>query len=234
VDPGRVAENLRVLRKRFLVEAEGDPMEKGVRLHLALADIAKEQRLDSLSVDCWTEILPEFGVSPCLGFAFESCRIACEGDLLLALALLAGEALGGSPGYAGDLYAIDEQRGWATSVHCGACAELQGTRDPIAIVSCAPPRTVTGHGAVLSVRPVLPAGGATVAMFHGANANQLHVRAAKIIDTSFAADMRVRFSIEGDAGAFRREAAGNHYAIFPGDASPAWRLLATWLGITAH
>jgi L-fucose isomerase-like protein len=234
LDPRKVDECAGILRQRFRIEADDGPLRKAVALHLTLDEISREQRLDILAVNCWSEILPGFGVAPCMGFAFDDYRIACEGDLLLALALLAGEAISGGPGYAGDLYAFDESSGCATSVHCGACAALHSTEDQVSIVSRAPPDTVEGDGAVISVRPVLPAGDAIVVMFHGANVDQVHIRAAEIIDTTSADHMKVQVRLQGRADLFRSQAAGNHYAIFPGRWAPAWDLLAQWLHVSAH
>jgi L-fucose isomerase-like protein len=234
LDGRRVFEGVSDVRRRFHVEADDELLMKGVALHFALREIAREQRLDILAVDCWSEILPGFGVTPCMGFAFDDYSIACEGDLLLALALLAGEAISGGPGFGGDLYAFDESNGRAVSVHCGACAALHSAVDRLSIVSRPLPDNVSGNGAILSVRPVLQAGRATAVMLHGMNADHVHIRAAEILDTTFDDLMSVHVRIEDQSGLFRAQAAGNHYAIFPGEWLSAWSLLAQWLHITVH
>lgn len=234
LDARRISDAAAELRARCAVSAEPAQLGRALAIHLALEELSREHRLDAFAVDCWNEIVGDFGASPCLGFAYEGYRIACEGDLALAVTLLAGEAIGGGPGYAGDLLSLDERTGLAVSMHCGGSAGLHSTAAPMAIASQSPPGAVQAEGSVLSCRPVLPPGKATAVLLHGRDLDQVHLRGCQIVETRFTDQMRVQFRIEGDLAGFRAEAAGNHYVIFPGDRVAAWARLASWLGLKAH
>jgi L-fucose isomerase-like protein len=234
VERGRLEAAVTELRHRYTVHADPDSLERAVALHLALKELADLHRLTAMAVDCWSEMLPDFGVAPCLGFAFDSYRIACERDLALALTLIAGEALSGGPGYAGDLYSLSESNGMAVSTHCSACAALHSRPEPMTLVSEAPPPTVSGQGVVLSCHPILPRGKATMVMIHGFELDNVHLRACEIVETEFPQQMRVHIRIDGDLASFRAQAAGNHYVVFPGDSTAAWRTLAQWLHLAMH
>jgi L-fucose isomerase-like protein len=234
LDARRVSDAESELRARCAVSAGLEPLGRALSIHLVLEELSREYRLDAFAVDCWNEIVGDFGATPCLGFAYEGYRIACEGDLALAVTLLAGEAISGGPGYAGDLLSLDEKTGLAVSMHCGGCAALHSTAAPMAIVHQSPPGAVQAEGSVLSCRPVLPPGTATAVLLHGRDLDQVHLRGCEIVETRFTDQMRVQFRIKGDLPGFRAEAAGNHYVIFPGDWVTAWARLASWLGLRVH
>ncbi len=234
IDDQRIAEQVGALQSDYDVQVADDPLQRAMAVHLALADIASEQQLDVLTVNCWQEIVPSLGISPCLGFAADQYRIGCEGDLAAATVIIAGEALTGKPGFVGDLYSVDEATGTAVLMHCAGCAALHTGLDPMVIAQQPPPGPVPGSGVVVACRPQLPTGPAVVVLLHGERLDHLHLRRCQMLDTQFPEQMQVQVQIEGPGDQFRREAAGNHYIVFPGDSAHAWRLWAKWSDITVH
>ncbi len=227
----RVDGFLETLRQRYRVEVEGQRLERAARFHLALADVAEQECLDAIAVDCWNELLPGLDLNPCLGFAEPSYLIACERDLILALTLIAGRALCDGEGYVGDLYAFDELSGQAVLMHCAACVALHSSATPMAIVEQLPPGAVTHRQRVIACHPQLPEGEATLVLLHGMQLDRMHMRACNILETEFESQMQVKVHIEGDPRTFRSGASGNHYIVFPGTHVSAWAQWAQWSGI---
>ena len=231
IESGRIDDTINELNDLYSVNVPGKTLRKATALHLALADLAAAQRLDALAIDCWTETVPQFGTSPCLGFALGDCTIACEGDTVLALTLLAGRAIAGSPGYVGDLYSFCEDTGLAALMHCAGCAGLHAGPEPMTIGTQPPPCPVGASAAVVACQPELPPGAGTIVLLHGERLDRLHLRPCEIVGTEFPEQMVVKVRVGGDRAEFVRRAAGNHYIVFPGDTRQAWRLWAGWSGV---
>ena len=239
VEPERVSDFVRRLRGRCSVQAADESLEGAVRFHLVLADVVGRERLDAVAVDCWNEIMPELSVSPCLGFSEQDSDrpyvIACERDLILAVTLIAGEALCNRPGYVGDFYALEEasgeRSGEAVLMHCAGCAGMHSAGEPMVIAEQPPPGPAGQHKRVIACRPVLEEGEATLVLLHGMDLDRLHMRKCQILTTDFSDQMQVRIRIEGNVRAFRRAASGNHYVVFPGDHRDSWNQWARWAGV---
>ena len=231
IEPEEVEAAVKSIGQTYTLLVDGDTLRMAVSMHLALARIAREQGLDSIAVDCWNEIVPEFGVSPCFGFARDDYRIACEGDLILAVTMIVGEAIHGMPGYVGDLYSFDEMTNIITLTHCAGCASLHSGPGALEIARQSPPGPAGQSGAVVACRPVLPSGQGTMALLHGESLDLLHLRRCEILSTEFSDQMKVSVRIEGDSSGFLAEVSGNHYVIFPGDCRDAWHIWAEWSGI---
>jgi len=232
IDPARVEQCVAAIRSRYDVEAGPEFLERAAALQLALEELGEAHRLDAIAVNCWNEIIPEFGIAPCLGFSGTSCRIVCEADLIAALTLIAGEALSGQPGFIGDFYSYDEAAGAGIFLHCSADAALHAGCERMKIISQEGP---SGRkGSVVSCRSVLPAGPAVCVQLHGKELDSLHLRRCCILRTEFPGQVQVHVQIENGQADFLREAAGNHYLIFPGDTWEAWQTWAEWAGVSVH
>ena len=148
--------------------------------------ISREHRVDLIAIDCWNDVLPEFVVTPCMGFAFDGYRIACERDLLVAVALLAGEAISGGPGFVGDFYSLNEgKRPRRFRLLLGRLCHPTLFDGPSRDRATVPPGTIHGNGTVLSCRPVLPRGQGTLVQLHGRDLDRLHLRRCRIASTRF-------------------------------------------------
>jgi L-fucose isomerase-like protein len=216
------------LRRRFCISAAELTLRNAVAMHLALKDLAAENRLDAVAIDCWNEIVPEFGVSPDLVFVEEELVLSTEGDLAVAVMMLAGRAMSAGQGYVGDLYSFDQQTGEAILMHCSGPAALHGSSTRMEIAEQCPPVPMQNLGKVVACRPILPVGTATLLLLHGERLERLHLRQCEITETDFPDQMRVRVTINGDLREFCRNIAGNHYVVFPGYHAEAWRLWARW------
>lgn len=234
VDTARVEKEIEWLKTGYAVETDGGILRKAVAFRLALKDLAAEKRLDAVAVDCWNEVIPMLGINPCLEFAYNDFIIGCEGDIILALAMLAGKAMSGMPGYCGDLYSLDEATGVASLMHCTGCSRLHGGEGRIEISCRQPPNSIGLESGIVALKPHLARGPGVLVLLHGRNLEYLHLRDCEIVRSDFSNQMQVFVKIEGDIADFGSEVAGNHYAVFSGDLSGAWKTWALWSGITVH
>lgn len=232
IDPQRIAADVENLKSCFKVTLDRSVLKKTVAMRIALADMAQEHELDAIAIDCWNEIVPEFGVSPCLGFADNKVIIACEADIVLAVTQIAGANISQRLGYVGDFYSFDEKSGEALLKHCGGFSSLHSLAEPLEIAGQMLPDASGSLKTITTCRPILPQGKAIILLLHGEQLDRLHLSRCEILQTDFSERMNVHVRIEANAAQFRRKLAGNHYVVFPGDAVEAWKLWASWSGIT--
>lgn len=219
------------LAERFEISADPGTLARGISFHLGLAKLCAAERLDAVAVNCWTEIMPRFGIGPCLGLAFCDYIPVCEGDLVSAVTLIAGIAIHGSMGFIGDFYSVDEESGVFSSMHCGGSCSFHGHNGRPSIVEQDPPNTVIADVGVLSVRPRPDAGPATIVQLFGKELERLALFGGEIVECDFSNQMQVRVRVDGDPRSIRRIAAGNHYLVVPGNRTAVWRRWAAILGL---
>ena len=201
----------------------------GLKLHLALKDIARQERLDGYATECWSGFPARLGLNPCLGFVEEAYSLACEGDVMLCIALLIVRNLTGSSAYVGDLYDVDLD-GLLTLVHCGGPAALAS--DPQKVTVAQSPLALERGFETMTVRPELDPGPVTVFRLYGANSDKLHVAQGNLVGCDLSANLTVKVALSGSRWDFLKECYGNHYIVVAGDIRPELALLAKWLGIT--
>ena len=109
-------------------EADLNALDAGIQLHLALKQMAIEQKIDGFATECWSGFPRELGLNPCMGFIEDAYTLACEGDVMLCISLLLVRYLTGTGAYVGDLYDLDLD-GILTLIHCGAPASLASNRE---------------------------------------------------------------------------------------------------------
>ena len=63
-------------------------LDAGIQLHLALKQVALEQKIDGFATECWSGFPRELGLNPCMGFIQDAYTLACEGDVMLCISLL--------------------------------------------------------------------------------------------------------------------------------------------------
>lgn len=104
------------VRAGFVVEIEGDGLERSLRAALALDDLIARHRLDAGAMNCHVPEIrfgEEIGITPCFGLGRSTTRgvpWTCVGDVLTVVAMLAGKLLGGAAQYH-ELEAIDYETG---------------------------------------------------------------------------------------------------------------------------
>ena len=90
----------------------------GVRTYLAMKDLAAQEALQAVTVECFHDHLG----GPCLGcslFNDEGVAASCESDVPGALLMAAGQMLSGAPTFHVDIIKADLSRGEAILHHCG-------------------------------------------------------------------------------------------------------------------
>lgn len=116
VDGERVAELDREIRATYDVEIEGAGLDRSLRAACALDDLVAHHRLDAGAMNCH---VPEIrlgetiGIAPCFALGRSTTNgvpWTCSGDVLTAVAMLAGKLLGGAAQYH-ELEAVDYETG---------------------------------------------------------------------------------------------------------------------------
>jgi L-fucose isomerase-like protein len=90
----------------------------GVRTYLAMKELAAQETLQAVTVECFHDHLG----GPCLGcslFNDEGVAASCESDVPGALLMAAGQMLSGAPTFHVDIIKADLARGEAILHHCG-------------------------------------------------------------------------------------------------------------------
>jgi L-arabinose isomerase len=104
VSDKRTAAMLEETRGLYDVEVDGEGLQRSLRAACAIEDIVNAHRLDAGAMNCH---VPEIrfggiGVTPCFGLGRSASRgvpWTCTGDVLTAVAMLIGKALGGAAQY---------------------------------------------------------------------------------------------------------------------------------------
>ena len=103
-------------RADYDVEIEGDELERSLRAACAIDDLVERHGLDAGAMNCHVPEIrfgEEIGITPCLGLGRSTTRgvpWTCVGDVLTAVAMLAGKLLGGAAQYH-ELEAVDYETG---------------------------------------------------------------------------------------------------------------------------
>ena len=204
-------------------------LDAGIKLHLALKQIAQEQKIDGFATECWSGFPRELGLNPCLGFIEDAYTIACEGDVMLCISLLLARHLTGRSAYVGDLYDVDLD-GQVTLVHCGAPVSLASNKRDVALSKS---QLASDRGfETVTCRPRLDTGQVTLFRFYGGECDKMHVALGELTSSELNPNLTVKVSLAGDRWDFLGQCFGNHYVAAPGDIRRELKLLGGWLGIT--
>jgi len=169
VAPARVRDLERETRARYEMEIEGDGLERSLRVACALEDLVERHRLDAGAMNCHVSEIrfgDEIGITPCFALGRLTTRgipWTCVGDVLTAVAMLAGKLLGAAAQYH-ELEAIDYETGelvvassgefdlglapecrprliknswFAADPRCGACACFSAVAGPATLIGFA-------------------------------------------------------------------------------------------------
>jgi len=202
--------------------------QAGIRLHLALKQIARQHDLDAFAVECWSRFPKELGTNPCFGFVEDDYIMACEGDVLLAVNQILVRAITGIYPYAGDVYDLDKQS-VLTLKHCGAPMSL-GTDEEGAVIQESEEAEKQGFP-TLVCRPQMKRGPVTLLRLYGGACEYMHMASGEVIGTENLKEMTVKVKIRGSRKHFIENCKGNHYVVVPGDIAEEIRLLCKWKSI---
>lgn len=209
--------------------ADLNALETGIQLHLALKQVALEQKLDGFATECWSGFPKELGLNPCLGFLEDAYTLACEGDVMLCISLLLIRYLTGTGAYVGDLYDLDLD-GIFRLIHCGAPASLASDKGEV-VLSKSQLALERGFETV-TCRPQLENGPVTLFRFYGRECDKLHLASGELLGSELSPNLTVKVKIKGNRWDFLEQCFGNHYIVVAGDIRGELKLLGKWLGIT--
>ncbi len=199
--------------------------QAGIRLHLALKQIARQYDLDAFAVECWSRLPEELGTNPCLGFLEDAYIMACEGDVLLAVTQILAKAITSVNPYAGDVYDLDRQ-GILTLRHCGAPMSL-GTGEEGTVIQESAQASERGFPTPVC-RPQMKRGPVTLLRLYGSACEYVHMAGGEMIGAENLREMTVKVRIRGSRKHFIENCKGNHYLVVPGDVSEEIRLICKW------
>lgn len=114
---------LQSLRQKYSAGAQMDDerTRKVARLAVALKSYQKEN-VSALTIRCWPEFAANYGISPCAAMSFsmpDSIPMACEGDVLGALSMLAVDSIGCNEYFLSDISQIFPEENALLFWHCG-------------------------------------------------------------------------------------------------------------------
>jgi L-fucose isomerase-like protein len=226
----QVAQTKAEISAAFKIDpADENALVSGLRLHLALKRIVQEQKLDGFAAECWSGFPRELGLNPCLGFVEDAYTLACEGDVLLGIALLAVRELTGRSAYVGDLYELDMD-GVLTLIHCGGPASLARDRKDVVVGKSRV--ALERDFETLTCRPRLEPGPVTLVRFYGAGCDRLHLASGELTGSEQSPTLDVKIRIEANRWDFLEQCFGNHYVVAAGDIRDELKLLCKWLDIS--
>ncbi len=218
------------LAQDFTVHPKDKPtLDAGLRLHQVLKQMATEKQLDGIVAECWSGFPRELGMNPCLGFLEDAYTLACEGDLILCIALLLIRYLSGIFTLVGDIYDLDLDNNLIL-IHCGAPASLAANKQNVVLEKSFASKALGFE--TMTCKPRLDPGPVTLLRLYGSGGNQLHMALGDLINSETSPDFKVRVHLSGDRWRFLEQCFGNHYVVAPGDIRKELQLLCKWLGIT--
>lgn len=199
----------------------------GLKLHMAFKHLAKKEGLDAFAIECWSGLPKTLGLNPCLGFIEDSYIIACEGDVVLGIMLLAIKYMTGQTPFVGDIQFIDKNN-IITMCHCGASASLAVNGDVILDKSA----TASEQGfSTVTCRPGLDNGFVTLVRLYGMKCEYMHIACGEIIALDRSNSFTASIKLSGKREDFIEECFGNHYMVVSGDIREKLRLFGKWMQI---
>jgi L-fucose isomerase-like protein len=215
-------------RARALYTVQADLAGKcraGIRLHLAMKQIARQYALDAFAVECWSRVPQELGSNPCFGFMEDDYVLACEGDVLLAVTQLLARAITGANAYAGDVYDLDRQ-GVLELRHCGAPMSL-AAGEPGSVIAESAQAGERGFPTPVC-RPQMKKRPVILLRLFGGACEYVHMATGELISAESLREMTVKVRLRGSSKHFVEHCKGNHYLVVPGDVTEEIRLIGKW------
>jgi L-fucose isomerase-like protein len=205
----------------------------------ATRELAAAGGHNTLTLKCWGDLAEQYGMAGCGvvsalngGAGGPAITTGCEGDVLGALTMRAGQAITGEPAVLMDLVSTDDATRTALFWHvgCAACSMATG-KQPRALFS----HFAGGKGvtAGFALRP----GRVTIARIGHDDRGALRMLAAT--GTALETPMHIRGTVsrvqlDGGADTLLREVLANgwehHVALIYGDVLPELKLLASMIG----
>ena len=123
VDTNKVKERIAQIKKIFDVSAVSEQqLSRVAELTCKFNEFMERNQLDALAIRCWPEFAADFGIAPCAAMSIlqaEGRILACEGDILGSLSMVAHSAIGAESPYLADFSQVDFKENFALLWHCG-------------------------------------------------------------------------------------------------------------------
>jgi L-fucose isomerase-like protein len=141
-----------------IVEPSIEEIKKSARMYIALKEIMKDRRADTITIDCFGALKKGLiNAYPCLAFFQlnnDGFAAICEGDLDSTITYLIGSYLSGRPGFVSDPV-IDISKGQIIYAHCTCTNYVNGLGRKSNLYSI---RSHAENKAGAAVQSFLPAG----------------------------------------------------------------------------
>ncbi len=122
-DEGRIKEEEETAHEIFDCSGVSDEQVKKVaRLSASIRNFMQKRGLAAVAVRCWPEFADRYGIAPCAAMSLcqgDGLITACEGDVELALSMIALRALGEKSPFSADLSQVTPEDNTALLWHCG-------------------------------------------------------------------------------------------------------------------
>ncbi|MBN2154083.1 MAG: fucose isomerase, partial [Candidatus Lokiarchaeota archaeon] len=123
VDQGQVAAQKARIQEKFKTSTlSSEQVNKVAALAAKLDAFMAKNGLTALALRCWPEFAASFGIAPCASMSLLQSGgriIACEGDVLGSLSMLAHAAIGGETPFLADFSQVNVAENFALLWHCG-------------------------------------------------------------------------------------------------------------------
>lgn len=99
-----------------------DQIEKVASLTAKFDRFMRTNNLTTCAIRCWPEFAGTFGISPCAAMSIlqsERKIMACEGDILASMTMLAHQAIGAETPFLADFSQVNFKEDFALLWHCG-------------------------------------------------------------------------------------------------------------------
>lgn len=228
-------------------EGTKEELDKSARLTLAVEALGRRTGAEAFAVGCWPEFQRDLHVSTCLALARlneAGLPVACEGDVLGAVTMLAVKAMGARAPMLMDLSAMDADADAISFWHCGMGPPCHADGEGFAVTKYpSDPRILDLPGVSVDVK--FAAQPVTVCRFSGRDGGRIFACEAEIVpgpDRGYdgARGWFSRFSMEGrplSAVEFLDTAltsgTPHHYVVAPGRFEAALREMAVGMGLEA-
>jgi L-fucose isomerase-like protein len=223
----------------------GDLQATG-RIALALQRVLERGRFAALAASCWPGFFQELGVFPCVAYGTlnaEGTIVACEGDVMSAVSLLALSLAGDARPTLMDMVSLLPDERAVCFWHCGLATWKLADSGGVRLITRPVPQADgssadVGGFADVSFAP----GAATVARIHR-NGNELLVAGGEISgqlgpgyegSSGWLTDLHMihqRVTPTQFLDAVVRHGIEHHYAVLAQDVTDALVEFASWLGI---
>lgn len=194
-------------------EAVPEDLIKAMRLYKAIRNICKREKLDAITLSCFT-LISQTGTTGCLALSLlndDGIIAGCEGDLQSIFTLLAVKTVTGQTGFMANPSLINEKSNELVLAHCTIGTKL--TEQFII-------RNHFESDSGVAIQGILPFGDVTVVKCSGECLDEYFVSSGSLIEnTNYvnACRTQVRVKLNSPVSYFFRNPLGNHHILIQGN-----------------